>query len=254
MNKFLKNKNPYLIASAAIVVVSFLIIFFLLRGEDPEEVKDVIVIEETVVSEEVEEVVTNSVEVSETEETPSIEADSREAAEESVSVESTIAEVTKEEIQELEEEKGSIEKQKTPESTIEETDHDEKKEEEPEEVPEIQPEVIPEKAPELEEVPADPIQPEIHVHSWAFESYYQEPTCSNGGLVNQICVHCGETQISAGTPTGEHLYEVETPGDCCSAEVVVCMECNFREVREKDMKNHIDVEDGFCYGCGQKVN
>lgn len=97
-------------------------------------------------------------------------------------------------------------------------------------------------------------EPEVHQHSWIFESYYQKPTCSNGGLVNQICAHCGETQITGGIPTGEHVYEVETVGDCCSAEVVVCKECNFREVREKDPGNHIDLEDGFCYGCGHKTD
>ena len=115
--------------------------------------------------------------------------------------------------------------------------------EETEELPEA--EVIP----ELEEIP----EPEVHEHSWIFESFYQEPTCSNGGLVTQICSKCGETQITGGTPTGEHSYEVESEGDCCSAEVMVCTECNFREVREMDPDNHIDVEDGFCYGCGKKT-
>ena len=107
----------------------------------------------------------------------------------------------------------------------------------------------PEETPKPTEVP----EPEVHEHSWVFESYYQKPTCSNGGLVTQICAHCGETQITGGIPTGEHAYEVETVGDCCSAEVVVCTECNFREVREKDPTNHIDVEEGFCYGCGHKA-
>ena len=94
---------------------------------------------------------------------------------------------------------------------------------------------------------------EEHEHSWIFESFYQKPTCSNGGLVTEICAGCGETQITGGTPTGEHTFMVETPGDCCSEEVAVCSECNFREVRDKAPKNHIDVEDGFCYGCGQKA-
>ena len=109
--------------------------------------------------------------------------------------------------------------------------------------------------PETEENPEaeDVSELEVHEHSWVFESFYQAPTCSNGGLVNQICAHCGETQITGGIPTGEHVYEVETAGDCCSGEVVVCKECNFREVREKDPNNHIDVEDGFCYGCGHKT-
>lgn len=94
---------------------------------------------------------------------------------------------------------------------------------------------------------------EKHEHNWMFESYYQNPTCSNGGLVTEICVQCGETQITGGVPTGKHSFKVETRGDCCSEEVVACIECNFREVRDKDPKNHIDIEDGFCYGCGQKV-
>lgn len=96
-------------------------------------------------------------------------------------------------------------------------------------------------------------EPEKHEHNWMFESYYQNPTCSNGGLVTEICVQCGETQITGGVPTGKHSFKVETRGDCCSEEVVACSECNFREVRDKDPKNHIDIEDGFCYGCGQKV-
>lgn len=92
-----------------------------------------------------------------------------------------------------------------------------------------------------------------HEHSWIFESYYQVPTCSNGGLVNEVCTHCGETQTTAGSPTGEHQFIVETAGDCCSVEIVICSECNYREVREKNAVNHVDVEDGFCYGCGQKT-
>lgn len=94
---------------------------------------------------------------------------------------------------------------------------------------------------------------EKHEHNWMFESYYQNPTCSNGGLVIEICAGCGETQITGGTPTGKHIFTVETQGDCCSEEVVACSECNFREVRDKDPKNHIDIEDGFCYGCGKKA-
>ena len=136
---------------------------------------------------------------------------------------------------------------------------------EPEEIPEPVPEVLPEPTPTPESepapvpvptpqpAPAETPEPDNHEHSWIFESFYQEPTCSNGGLVTQICAHCGETQVTGGTPTGEHHYEVETVGDCCSAEVVVCTECNYREVREKDPANHIDVEDGFCYGCGVKT-
>lgn len=132
----------------------------------------------------------------------------------------------------------------------------------PEPVPETvpEPEHIPQEEPEPE-LPAEeepeipfPKEPEVSCrHSWVFESFYQKPTCSNGGLENQVCVHCGETQITGGTPTGEHVYRVETPGDCCSEEVVVCTECNYREIKEKNKANHIDVEDGVCYGCGETI-
>ena len=118
---------------------------------------------------------------------------------------------------------------------------------EPEKTPE------PEAIPEPEEIPEPERIPETeatHEHSWMFESVFQEPTCSNGGLENQICAHCGETRTIGGTPTGEHNYVVENTGDCCSEEIVRCSECNAREVRDKDMNNHIDVEDGICYGCG----
>ena len=108
-------------------------------------------------------------------------------------------------------------------------------------------------AEEEHEPPASQEQEESCIHSWVFESFYQEPTCSNGGLENQVCAHCGKTQITGGTPTGEHAYRVETPGDCCSEEVVVCTECNYREIKEKDKANHIDVEDGVCYGCGETI-
>jgi len=129
---------------------------------------------------------------------------------------------------------------------------------------EVQPEDIRAELPEQEStltpvtVPEEPSSTlsELarHEHSWIFESCYQEPTCSNGGLENQICAHCGETRIVGGTPTGEHDYVVETEGDCCSEEIVRCSVCNARETRGYNMTNHIDVEDGICYGCGQKVS
>ena len=133
---------------------------------------------------------------------------------------------------------------------------------EQEQLPEIvpEPERIPQEEPEPElpaeeeqEVPSLQEQEKVCAHSWVFESFYQEPTCSNGGLENQVCAHCGETQITGGTPTGKHEFKVETPGDCCSEEVVVCTVCNHREIKEKDQGNHIDVEDGFCYGCGETI-
>ena len=123
----------------------------------------------------------------------------------------------------------------------------------PEVTPAPEPIPVPEETPMPESTPEPDKTPVPHEHSWSFQDWYQEPTCSNGGLVMEICVHCGETQITGGIPTGEHSYEVETSGDCLSEEVVVCTVCNYREVREKNLSNHIDVEDGFCYGCGQKT-
>lgn len=123
---------------------------------------------------------------------------------------------------------------------------------EQESIPQEEQEVKP-PAEEEQEIPSSQKQEKVCKHSWVFESFYQEPTCSNGGLENQVCAHCGETQITGGTPTGKHEFKVETPGDCCSEEVVVCMVCNHREIKEKDMGNHMDVEDGFCYGCGETI-
>lgn len=137
--------------------------------------------------------------------------------------------------------KGTKEQEQVSE-TVPESEHIHQEEPEPELPAEETPEMPSSKEPEVS----------CH-HSWVFESFYQEPTCSNGGLENQVCAHCGETQVTGGTPTGEHLYLVETPGDCCSEEVVVCTECNHREIKEKDRGNHIDVEDGFCYGCGTTI-
>ncbi len=91
-------------------------------------------------------------------------------------------------------------------------------------------------------------------HSWIFSSYYQEPTCSSGGLENQLCVHCGAGQTMPGTATGQHVFVTETEGDCCGDEIVICKDCNYREVRGKNPSKHIDVEDGFCYGCGMKIS
>lgn len=123
---------------------------------------------------------------------------------------------------------------------------------EQESIPQEEQEVKP-PAEEEQEIPSSQKQEEPCAHSWVFESFYQEPTCSNGGLENQVCAHCGETQITGGTPTEKHEFKVETPGDCCSEEVVVCTVCNHREIKEKDTGNHIDVEDGFCYGCGETI-
>lgn len=137
-------------------------------------------------------------------------------------------------------------------------------EDDPAETPEPEPVLTPlpttnpEPDPTPDPVPEEPAvetpKPVVHEHNWLFESWYQEPTCSNGGLAMEICAHCGETQVTGGTPTEQHSYEVETPGDCLSEEVVVCSMCNYREVREKKPGNHIDVEEGFCYGCGKNTD
>lgn len=172
--------------------------------------------------------------------------------------EQVVSKESSEEISEQEEKKESI-----PESVVKpEATPESEEPKEQEQVPEIvpEPERIPQEEPEPEssvdedpEIPSSK-EPEMSCHhSWVFESFYQEPTCSNGGLENQVCAHCGETQVTGGAPTGEHLYLVETPGDCCSEEVVVCSECNYREIKEKDKGNHMDVEDGFCYGCGETI-
>ena len=125
-------------------------------------------------------------------------------------------------------------------------------------VTEVEPEPVP--MPEettTEMVVPEPADPETTsapcMHSWIFDSYFQVPDCSNGGLENQICVLCGETRTVGGTPTGKHDYIVETEGDCCSEEIIRCTVCNNREVREKNPDNHIDLEDGICYGCGTQV-
>lgn len=108
-----------------------------------------------------------------------------------------------------------------------------------------QPTSIPEILPEVTK--------EACTHNWIFTSYFQEPTCGNGGLENQVCAVCGETQTTSGTPTSKHTFVVETPGDCCTEEILRCSACNYREVGSKDTENHMDVEDDFCYGCGQEV-
>ena len=124
---------------------------------------------------------------------------------------------------------------------------------EPEATSTPEPNVTPTPEPEATPTPVPEVTPTPHEHSWIFESWYQEPTCSNGGLVIEICGTCGETQVTGGTPTGLHSYTVETPGDCCSEEVVVCLECNHRQKGDKNPENHIDVEDRFCYGCGKET-
>lgn len=257
IKEYLKSKNPYLLASAAIVIVSVGIIIALLQ-ESPAEGCDQNVISVVVESEGTDDVETEKEEKEESA-NEALETAGEEAETESDSERSSEPEQyseTEKSCEPVKEPDGELELEEAPEPSEEMTSEVKAEKElvgESQESPEtdsgemVVPE--PEETPKPTEVP----EQEVHEHSWVFESYYQKPTCSNGGLVTQICAHCGETQITGGIPTGEHAYEVETPGDCCSAEVVVCTECNYREVREKDPTNHIDVEDGFCYGCGHKA-
>ena len=267
MKKYVKGKNPYFLASYAVVFVSLLVIVFLVRAdlpaeEEPHTAEVLVEVEESqetgadeelpVETETVIEVVIES-----TKETVAEENQEENNAEPKQPSEQEIKESfpkkdelpTKESFETVEETVVEEPEEKTEKST--ELDEPGQMEKQPSEEPEVIPEEKTEPVPE--DTPKEPEATEEHEHSWSFESYYQKPTCSNGGLVNQICALCGETQTTGGTPTGEHLYQVETPGDCCSAEVVICSECNYREVREKDPDNHIDEEDGFCYGCGQKT-
>lgn len=262
IREYMKGKNPYMLASVAVVILSIGLISALLWDVPSAEDAGISVSAESSMegSVDTQEAEVQTEEVWETEEIKEVFAETQqteetvfenpeETAEESIPVSEEIrgsASATEESQEETESMEVSTEpeSEEIPEEVLDlipEKEHDEDQETVPKEETEEQPEaeVIPE--------------PEVHEHSWIFESFYQEPTCSNGGLVTQICAKCGETQITGGTPTGEHSYEVESEGDCCSAEVMVCTECNFREVREMDPDNHIDVEDGFCYGCGKKT-
>ena len=267
VKEYFKGKNPYLMASAAIVIMSMAVICWILKEEmsEAQETDTVDVVSEVVMevqeSEILEEVVKES------------EASSQEPDSKLECVMETQI-VPTEPVQSTPEPETTLEPQIIPEpekSTLPKTTPTPEPEPLIEQEEMISPEVIPDTQPE-EEVPKEPEktpEPEVipepeetpvpekipeqeapHEHSWMFESVFQEPTCSNGGLENQICAHCGETRTVGGTPTGEHNYVVENEGDCCSEEIVRCSECNAREVREKDMSNHIDMEDGIRYGCG----
>ena len=281
---YIKGCNPYLVASAAIVILAVVSICLILKDEISAEQETDMVSVETVVQNDVEEsdagIALEESGVKEQEEHEDL-AESSITEESSISedLEQTDIEITEPEVVAIpKEEKGPEEVvtpalELVPEKSTEESQIPAEEENVPEEeqiadsesepTPEATLEPVPTPTPESEPAPAPIPTPEptpietpesdTHQHSWIFESFYQEPTCSNGGLVTEICAHCGETQVTSGTPTGEHHYEVETVGDCCSAEVVVCTECNYREVREKDPANHIDVEDGICYGCGVKT-
>lgn len=258
MNYF-KGKNPYLLASFVIVLVTVGIMFVLLQDTEPAGTSG-----DVVSAEQISDMGKGSIEVyaessTEVETQPGNEAV---LEQESVAIDEADENSTETEAESMPSEMTAKEKEQHN-SEVTKSESEEPEKEETKEIPKEefndtssnQPEEeLPDQAEQEPEPEAEESQvEEAHVHSWIFESYFQEPTCSNGGLVTQICAQCGETQITGGTPTGEHDYEVETPGDCCSAEVVVCRECNFREVREKNAQNHVDIEDGFCYGCGQKA-
>lgn len=274
ISRYFKEKNPYLLASFALVLISLLIMAALVKPSSPVEETVTETLE--VAGPESEEAFsveyTEEVSVKESEETADIETKTWKEEEgtrvletegagsestESIEETKTPAPVSSPEVPGESEKDKEVDTQMQvstvpePESEQEEPEPDEGKQPEAEES--VEEPVVTEPEVETEETPQSPSQEPAHAHNWIFESYYQKPTCSNGGLVNQICAHCGETQTTSGTPTGEHLYKVETLGDCCSAEVVICSECNHREVREKDPENHIDEEDGFCYGCGCKT-
>ena len=278
IKKYLKNSNPYFLASVAVVGISVVIISALLKEEAPMQDKESVAVEERIeleaeeitvetseqmtdleVMEETsavnEESMENSAETEESADLKMKEDETQAAMSTSEEPKENKEEVNTENVPQLESESEVPEVVETLEVQPEEPDHSKEAELVPEE-----PDIIPdegEPTPEVPEVVPDEKEPvpeeSVHEHSWIFEFYYQAPTCSNGGLVNEICASCGETQITGGTPTGAHSFEVETVGDCCSVEVVACTECNYREVREKDPANHIDVEDGFCYGCGHST-
>lgn len=263
---YLKGKNPYLMASFAIVIITVGIIYVLLQGADTAPaggLDESLNTEQVIVVEESTEAFIESEEQSDIEVLPDLKTVESEIEEsETVGIEAVENEcVVSESVLPKEDSREEITDSKT-ESVLTKTPEVETEPTNPEvalpELEEQEPEKPVEDMPIQQEPVTEPVEEStpveaVHVHSWIFESYYQEPTCSNGGLITEICAHCGETQITGGTPTGKHEFTVETYGDCCSAEVVVCTTCNYREVREKDLKNHIDIEEGFCYGCGHKV-
>ena len=272
IKEYFKGKNPFLLASAAIVIVSVFIISMILKDEvstgkendmasstqqsteeniaDTESVQESLEAESSEVAEEVQESVTIETPAQEDgEATNVVESEQANIAETQSKPDESVQSTTVPEKKPVQEIASTQEQTPTPEVTPT-----------PEPTPTLESTPMPEPtpSPEITPVPEPEPTPEVtptpHEHSWLFDSWYQEPTCSNGGLVIEICGHCGETQVTGGTPTGEHSYTVESPGDCCSQEVAVCTECNYREIREKDPGNHIDVEDGFCYGCGRKTD
>ena len=289
IKEYFQGKNPYLLASAAIVIVSIFIISMILKDEvstekendvasrtqqsteesiaDTESVQESFEAESSEVAEEVQESVTIEPSVQEDEEVTNIlKSEPVNIAETQSKPVESVQSTTVPEKKPVQEITSTQEDTTVPEVTVTPDPQPEppvtpkpeviptEEPSVPEEIPVPQPSPAPEVTPSPEITPSPEETPVIHEHSWIFDSWYQEPTCSNGGLVNEICAHCGETQVTGGTPTGKHSYTVESTGDCCSEEVVVCTECNHRQVGEKNPDNHIDVEDGFCYGCGKKTD
>ena len=289
IKEYFQGKNPYLLASAAIVIVSIFIISMILKDEvstekendvasrtqqsteesiaDTESVQESFEAESSEVAEEIQESVTIEPSVQEDEEVTNIlKSEPVNIAETQSKPVESVQSTTVPEKKPVQEITSTQENTTVPEVTVTPDPQPEppvtpkpeviptEEPSVPEEIPVPQPSPAPEVPPIPEITPSPEETPVIHEHSWIFDSWYQEPTCSNGGLVNEICAHCGETQVTGGTPTGKHSYTVESTGDCCSEEVVVCTECNHRQVGEKNPDNHIDVEDGFCYGCGKKTD
>ena len=289
IKEYFQGKNPYLLASAAIVIVSVCIISMILKDEvsttkendmvsstkqsteesiaDTESVKESLEAESSEATGELQESETIETSVEEDEEPTKVaESEPANIAETQSKPDESVQSTPVPEKKPVQEITSTQENTTVPEVTVTPDPQPEppvtpkpeviptEEPSVPEEIPVPQPTPAPEVTPAPEITPSPEETPVIHEHSWIFDSWYQEPTCSNGGLVNEICAHCGETQVTGGTPTGKHSYTVESTGDCCSEEVVVCTECNHRQVGEKNPNNHIDVEDGFCYGCGKKTD
>ena len=271
--KILLGDYPHRRITAVLLLLSVVMMCLVIRNDVPEPKETDVVTDNTETVDSVNESESESVgdEFTDTEETePSLmegeieesltseetiakEAEEVHASEEQMTESISVQEVIAESSVAPEEESLELPQKPTVPDRTPEPESMETSELIPEVTPAPEPIPVPEETPMPESTPEPDKTPVPHEHSWSFQDWYQEPTCSNGGLVMEICVHCGETQITGGIPTGEHSYEVETSGDCLSEEVVVCTVCNYREVREKNLSNHIDVEDGFCYGCGKKT-
>ncbi len=256
LKRAFKNINLYMAVSALIVLISLIIINLLLWDtvrpeEEPEDMLIVLESEEEDNGETIIDAESEEIEIAEASES-SIASEPLEAWVTVEPEEQSVVEPEEQSVAEPEEielpEPMKQEEAKTEESKVQETPQ-EPQNETVTAPTEIQPPLVEEtEEPEVAEPPKE------CNHSWIFSSYYQEPACSSGGLENQICIRCGAGQTMPGTATGQHIFVTETEGDCCGDEIVICKDCNYREVRGKKADNHIDVEDGFCYGCGMKIS